>query len=74
VYRYTLYLCTLLTSHDAGELCGPPITGAIYSATSSWHCVIAFSGTVQIAGALSLLYGESFQDLAFSEMSEESDS
>jgi len=35
---------------------GPPITGAIYNATKSWHCVIAFSGTVQVVGAITLLY------------------
>jgi len=39
-----------------GELAGPPITGAIYDATKSWHWVIAFSGTVQVVGAITLLY------------------
>ncbi|KAF9792940.1 MFS general substrate transporter [Thelephora terrestris] len=39
-----------------GELLGPPITAAIYDATKSWHCVIAFSGTVQVVGAITLLY------------------
>jgi len=39
-----------------GELLGPPITGAIYDTTKSWHCVIAFSGTVQVVGAITLLY------------------
>ena len=45
--------CSTLT----GELLGPPITGAIYDATNSWHCVIAFSGTVQVVAAITLLYG-----------------
>jgi len=40
-----------------GELLGPPISGAIYDATNNWHCVIAFSGTIQVAGAIVLLYG-----------------
>jgi len=44
-------------STSIGEIVGPPITGAIYSATNSWHCVIAFSGTVQVVGAITLLYG-----------------
>ena len=44
-------------STSTGELLGPPITGAIYEATKSWHCVIGFSGTVQVVGALALLYG-----------------
>jgi hypothetical protein len=44
-------------STSTGELLGPPITGAIYDATKSWHCVIAFSGTVQVVGAFALLYG-----------------
>jgi len=39
-----------------GEFAGPPISGAIYSATSSWHSVIAFSGTTQVFGAFCLLY------------------
>jgi hypothetical protein len=44
---------------ETGELAGPPISGAIYAATSSWHYVIAFSGTIQIVGSLCLLYGRS---------------
>ena len=44
-------------SISTGELLGPPITGAIYDATNSWHCVIAFSGTVQVVAAIALLYG-----------------
>ena len=40
-----------------GEILGPPISGAIYGATNSWHCVIAFSGTIQVAAAIVLLYG-----------------
>jgi len=39
-----------------GEITGPTIGGAIYAATSSWHYVIAFSGSIQILGALCLLY------------------
>jgi len=42
-----------------GELLGPPISGAIYGATNNWHCVIAFSGTIQVAAAIVLLYGAS---------------
>lgn len=47
----------VLLNVDIGELLGPPISGAIYDATGNWHCVIAFSGTVQVAAAISLLYG-----------------
>ena len=48
---------THVCSTSTGELVGPPITGAIYGATNNWHCVIAFSGTVQVVGAITLLYG-----------------
>lgn len=39
-----------------GELLGPPISGAIYETTKSWHWLIAFSGGIQVAGAFALLY------------------
>ncbi|KAG9000655.1 hypothetical protein FRB94_005308 [Tulasnella sp. JGI-2019a] len=39
-----------------GNLAGPPLAGAILSATGNWHAAITYSGGVQVVGALCFLY------------------
>jgi hypothetical protein len=40
-----------------GQLVGATISSAIYNSTKSWHIVTAYSGGVQVVGAICLLYG-----------------